>query len=440
MADAQLETPPRGTLTERDHAALIHPHSRIGAPATPLVLDRGAGAHVWDVDGKRYLDGTCGLWQCAVGHGRRELADVAARQMARLEFYSSFGDYSNLPAIELAERLLEIAPAGIERVFLTNGGSEGIETAIKLVRFAHASAGEPDRTIVLSREQAYHGVGSASLAATGMPAMKDRMGPLPPDFVHLSAPHAPRHDLAACDRMIDELERRIDEIGGHRIAAFLGEPILGVGGMVPPPECYWPRVQEVLDRHGILLVLDEIVTAFGRTGHWFAAERYGLRPDVVVTAKGISSGYVPMGAVLVGHRVLERADGQLFLHGFTYNGHPTACAVALENLAIIEREGLLERARVAGPRLLAELRELEALDHVVEARGEGLMLGVQIDDPATAAAIAAGCRRDGLIVRASGPSLVLSPPLVIGDEDLVELARILGENVRSLGAERDAGA
>jgi putrescine aminotransferase len=418
-------------LAARDKATIVHPHSRIGAPAEPLIVARGEGARIWDAAGKRYLDGTCGLWQCAVGHGRRELAAVAARQIETLEFYSSFGDYSNPQAIALAQRLVELAPEGIERVFFTNGGSEGIETAVKLVRFAHAHAGSPERTVILSRTRAYHGVGSASLAATGMPAMKEKMGPLPEGFVHLSEPHAPRSDAGAVDRMVAELEETIATIGPERIAAFVGEPVLGVGGMVPPPEGYWPRVQEVLRRHGILLVLDEIVTAFGRTGHWFAAERYGLQPDVIVTAKSLSSGYLPMGAVLIGRRVLELADGGLFLHGFTYNGHPTCAAVALENLAIIEREGLLERARAIGPDLLARLRPLEQLGHVVEVRGEGLMLGVEVEDGETAAAIAAGCRRDGLIVRAAGASLVLSPPLVISDAEVDELVELLSANVRA---------
>jgi PLP-dependent transaminase len=435
MTDSTAVTADPGALAARDKATIVHPHSRIGAPAEPLIVARGRGARIWDVEGRRYLDGTCGLWQCAVGHGRPELAAVAARQMETLEFYSSFGDYSNPQAIALAERLVELAPEGIERVFFTNGGSEGIETAIKLVRFAWAHAGQPERTVILSRTRAYHGVGSASLAATGMPAMKEKMGPLPDGFVHLSEPHAPRTDAGAVDRMVAELEETIERIGAERIAAFVGEPILGVGGMVPPPEGYWPRVQEVLRRHGILLVLDEIVTAFGRTGHWFAAQRYGLEPDAIVTAKGLSSGYVPMGAVLIGRRVLELADGGLFLHGFTYNGHPTCSAVALENLAIIEREGLLERARQIGPRLLERLRPLEQLDHVAEVRGEGLMLGVEVTEAETAAAIAAGCRRDGLIVRAAGVSLVLSPPLVISDAEVDELVERLSANVRACDPE-----
>lgn len=429
------DTTPSAALAARDQAALIHPHSKIGSPATPLVIDRGQGATIWDADGNEYVDGTCGLWQCAVGHGRRELADVAAAQIGKLEFYSSFGDYTNVPAITLAERLLELAPEGIERVFFTNGGSEGIETAIKLVRLANTNAGRPERHVILSRDRAYHGVGAASLAATGMPAMKAGMGPLPDGFVHLSAPHARVDDAEACDRMVAELEQTIEEIGADKIAAFVGEPILGVGGMVPPPEGYWPRVQEVLRRHEILLILDEIVTAFGRTGHWFAAERYGLEPDVIVTAKGLSSGYVPMGAVLIGRRVLALAEGATFLHGFTYNGHPVGSAVALENLAIIEREGLLERAKTVGARLLDGLRPLAELDQIVEVRGAGMMLGVEAATPEISGAIAAGCRRDGLIVRAAGVSLVISPPLVISDEQADRLVEVFTANARAAAAE-----
>lgn len=426
--------PDDGHATERarelaalDVRSLIHPHTTIGAPAPPVIFDRGDGAVVWDVDGVPYVDGTCGLWQCAVGHGRDELAQVAADQIRKLEFYSSFGDYSNEPAIRLAERLLALAPAGIERVFFTNGGSEGTETAIKLVRLAHHHAGSPERTVVLARTGGYHGMGTGSLAATGIEKLRAGFGPLTPGIEFLSVPHGRAHGREAADLLVAELEERIERIGADRIAAFIGEPVLGVGGMVPPPEGYWPRVQEVLRRNGILLVVDEIVTAFGRTGHWFASERFGIEPDIVVTAKGITSGYVPMGAVLIGRRVLDLADGALFLHGFTYNGHPVGAAVALANIDILEREGLLERAKVMGHRLLEALRPLEDHDHVVEVRGVGLMLGIELDRDASS--VQAGARADGVIVRAAGNNIVLSPPLVITDEQLETLARVLTTHV-----------
>ncbi|QWF86024.1 aminotransferase family protein [Amycolatopsis sp. CA-230715] len=415
-------------LSELDRRSLVHPHTVLGSPAEPLVLDRGDGALLWDTDGREYIDGTCGLWQCPVGHGRAELAAVAAEQIGRLEFFSSFGDYANAPSILLADRLLKLAPEGLERVFLTNGGSEGNETAIKLARLAFHHAGSPERTVILARHGGYHGMGGGSLAATGIDGLRAGFGPLLPDVEWLGKPHGIEHGENATDLLVAELERRIDEIGPHRIAAFIGEPVLGVGGMVPPPEGYWPRVQEVLRRHGILLIADEIVTAFGRTGHWFGSEHFGIEPDMIVLAKGITSGYIPMGAVLIGRRVLELAEGATFLHGFTYNGHPVGSAVALANIDIIERENLLDRARVLGARLRKRLDPLTKLPHVREVRGVGLMLGIEFDGVPTAS-VQSGCRADGVIVRASGASVVLSPPLVITKEQIDTLADVLCRHV-----------
>ncbi|MBL1110823.1 aspartate aminotransferase family protein [Streptomyces sp. 110] len=417
------------TLSETDTRSLIHPHTTIGRPAEPLIFERGEGALLWDIDGNEYIDGTCGLWQCPVGHGRRELANVAADQIAKLEFYSSFGDYSNTPSILLAERLLQLAPTGIERVFFTNGGSEGTESAIKLARLAHYNSGAPERTIILARTAGYHGMGGGSLAATGIDKLREGYGPLLPGVEFLGKPHGLTHGENATDILIAELEERIAQIGPQRIAAFIGEPVLGVGGMVPPPEGYWARVQEVLRKHGILLIADEIVTAFGRTGHWFACERFGIEPDLIVTAKGLSSGYVPMGAVLVSRRVLELADGALFLHGFTYNGHPVGAAVALANIEILEREGLLDRAKGVGQRLLEALKPLEELDHVIEVRGVGMMLGIELDRDSSS--VQAGARADGVVVRASGPSIVLSPPLVITEQQIDTLAQVLISHVKA---------
>jgi putrescine aminotransferase len=417
------------SLAELDAAHVLHPHAVVGSPAPPVVWARGKGALLWDVDGREYVDGTCGLWQCAVGHGREELARVAAEQMAQLEFYASFWNFANEPSIRLAARLAELSPPGLDRIFFTNGGSEGIETAIKLVRLAWEAAGEPERDVILSRKAAYHGVGSASLAATGIPPLKEGFGPLPPGFVHLSTPTL-RSDV---DALIDELETTITEHGAERIAAFVGEPVLGVGGMIPPPEGYWPRVQDVLRAHGILLVLDEIVTGYGRTGHWFAAQRYGLDPDVIVTAKALTSGYVPMGAVLVHDSLVELLDGTAFRHGFTYNGHPVGAAVALANLEIIEREGLLERAAETGARMLERLRPAAELGGVAEVRGVGLMLGLELEEGIDAAPVAARALDQGVVVRASGQKIVLSPPFVIEDEQADRVVDTLLDALGGLG-------
>ena len=416
------------TLGELDAAHVIHPHAVVGSPAPPVIWARGRGALLWDVDGKEYVDGTCGLWQCAVGHGREELARVAAEQMAQLEFYASFWNFANEPSIRLAARIAELSPPGLDRVFFTNGGSEGIETAIKLVRLAWESAGQAGRDLILSRKAAYHGVGSASLAATGIAPLKEGFDPLPPGFVHLSTPTS-RADV---DELVAELERTIAEHGADRIAAFVGEPVLGVGGMIPPPDGYWPRVQDVLRRHGILLVLDEVVTGFGRTGHWFGAQRYGLDPDVIVTAKALTSGYVPMGAVLVHDRVVELLAGTQFRHGFTYNGHPVGAAVALANLAIIEREGLLQRAVQTGERMLDRLRPAASLAGVAEVRGVGLMLGVELEEGRDAAPVAARALERGVVVRASGQKIVMSPPLVIEPEQADRVVDTLLDELAAL--------
>jgi PLP-dependent transaminase len=415
-------------LGDLDRAHVIHPHAVVGQPEEPIVWARGRGALLWDADGNEYVDGTCGLWQCAVGHGRAELADAAAEQMRTLEFYASFWDFSNEPSILLAARLAELAPDGLDRVFFTNGGSEGIETAIKLVRLARHAQGEPDRNVIISRKAAYHGVGSASLAATGIPPLKEGFGPLAPGFVHLSTPTT----HASTDELVAELEQTIAEVGPERITAMIGEPVLGVGGMIPPPDGYWPRVQEVLRAHGILLVLDEIVTAYGRTGHWFAAERYGLDADAIVTAKALTSGYVPMGAVLVHDRLVDMLAGTQLRHGFTYNGHPVGAAVALANLAIIEREGLLGRAVEIGSRMLEGLKPAESLDSVLEVRGVGAMLGVELSAGCDAAPVAAGALRNGVIVRASGQKIVMSPPLVIEQPQVDRIVDVLLEQLGAL--------
>jgi PLP-dependent transaminase len=410
-----------------DQARIVHPHAVVGHARPPVVFVEGRGARLRDAEGNEYIDGTCGLWVCPVGHGRVELAEAARRQMERLEYYASFWEFSNAPSIELAERLVTLAPPGIERVFYTNGGSEGTESALKLARLAWHAQGSPERSVVLTRSMAYHGVSYGALAATGIPPLRQGFGELPAEFEALSVPYPFRGTTT--DGLIEELENRIETVGEERIAAFIGEPVIGVGGMIPPHDDYWPRVQEVLRRHGILFILDEVVTGFGRTGAWFAAEHWGgLEPDLVVTAKGITSGYFPMGAVLIGERVAAMLDGTAFRHGFTYNGHPTGCAVALENLAIIEREGLVERAARLGRGLLAGLRELERLPAVLQARGFGLMAGLELDVE-DAAELADRIRAGGVIVRATGQKLVLSPPLVIEERDLDRLIEVIGEEL-----------
>jgi PLP-dependent transaminase len=410
-------------LADLDSRHVVHPHQVVGRPKPPVVFVEGDGARIRDEDGKWYIDGTCGLWVCAVGHGRRELAEAARRQMETLEYYASFWEFSNPPAIDLATRLAELAPGALNRVFFTNGGSEGNETAIKVARLAWRAQGQPQRTVIISRKMGYHGVSYGALQATGIPPLREGWGPLPQDFVHVDVPYPLRGTTT--EGLVAQLEQTIAEVGPDRVAAFIGEPVIGVGGMIPPHDDYWPAITEVLRRHGILFICDEVVTGFGRTGEWFGANHWGgLEPDLMVTAKGLTSGYFPLGAVLLSDQIAEMLDGQALRHGFTYNGHPTGCAVALENLAIIEREGLIDRAGELGAYLLEGLRRLEDLPTVAQARGFGLMAGLELNVE-DAAELSDRIRRRGVIVRATGQKLVMSPPLVIERDQLDTILSVL---------------
>ena len=329
------------TIEQWDHDHVIHPQY---APATsdrPRVMVEGRGSRLVDSHGREYLDATGGLWLAQVGHGRRELAAAAQEQMEKLKYFASFWDFTNEPAARLARRLTDLS--GLAGVYFTTGGSESNEIAIMMARLFHARRGAHGRTVILARRKAYHGVTYAARAATGLDVFHTDVGPLPGDFVHLTPPEPYRMD-SCTDTCVAELEATIEGLGADRIAAMIAEPVMGMAGMVAPPDDYWPRITALLQEHGILLILDEVVTAYGRTGTWFAAEHWNLAPDIVSTAKGLTSGYVPLGAVLVSHAIRTPCSSESgFISGFTYNGHPTCCAVALANLEIIEAEGLLDQ-------------------------------------------------------------------------------------------------
>lgn len=419
-------------LAQRDRQMLVHPYLP-GDVDERVVMASGDGCRLRDVDGREYLDATGGLWLAQVGHGRAELAEAAAEQMARLEYFTSFWEFSNERAIELAGRLVELSPANLEQVYFTSGGSESNEAALRMARYYHHRRGEPGRDWILARRNAYHGIGYGSGSASGLPIYHDGFAPMLPHVQHLTPPWPYRQELFEgrdpTDYCLDELERTIESIGARRIAAMIGEPIMGVGGMIVPPDDYWPRVRELLSAHGILLIFDEVVTAFGRTGSWFAAQHFGIEPDLIVTAKGITSGYVPCGAVLMTDEIASVLRSETgFPVGFTYNGHPVACAVALRNLEIIEREGLLDRARETGTLLLKAFSELCELPVVGEVRGVGMMLGIElVSDKQTRAPISMHSaphdvirRKSGVIVRDCAHTLVLSPPLVMTAEEVAE--------------------
>jgi putrescine aminotransferase len=396
-----------------------------------LVLVRGEGAWLEDDRGRRYLDATASLWYCNVGYGRTELADVAAAQMRELAAYSTFGVYANRPALELADRLAEIAPVDDAAVFLTTGGSDAVDTAGKIARRYWRLRGEPQRTLLVARSEAYHGMNAYGTSLAGIGPNAEGWGPLVADVVHVP------HDDP------DELERILAE-HGDRVGAFIGEPVIGAGGVVPPPDGYWERVQRACDAHGTLLIADEVVTGYGRTGPWFASERFGIEPDIVTTAKGLTSGYLPLGAVLCGARVrdvLWADDAGPFRHGYTYSGHAAGCAVALANLDIIEREGLRDRVRELEPVLAESLSGLEDAPLVEETRSVGLLGAVQLtaearaEDPGLADRVVSELQDAGVLVRSLvGHSLQISPPFVITEREVNLLAEAIGAALERVAA------
>jgi adenosylmethionine-8-amino-7-oxononanoate aminotransferase len=423
-------------LAAADRERIIHPYLP-SSTTERVVMVAGDGCRLRDAEGREYLDATGGLWLAQIGHGRREIAAAAAEQMEALEYFTSFWEFSNDRAIELAELLTSISPERQTHVYFTSGGSEGNEAALKMARYAHWRRNEPERTWILARRQAYHGVGYGSGTATGFDIYHDGFGPMLPHVRHLTQPWPYRAELFdgqdPTDFCLAELERTIDELGGERIAAFIGEPVMGVAGMLVPPDDYWPRVQELLREHGITFIFDEVVSAYGRIGHWFATEHFGVEPDIIVTAKGITSGYAPLGAVLVSDEIAEAVTEEGFPMGFTYNGHPTSCAVALANLGVIEGEGLRERARETGAYILERLGELTELPVVGEVRGVGMMHAVELVAdretreplPMDAAPQDVIRRETGVIVRDCQHNLVISPPLIMSREEADEVVEAM---------------
>ncbi len=425
-----------------DAAHFLHPFSdsrQIGERGTRIIT-RGEGVYLYDAEGRKLLDGMSGLWCVAVGYGRRELAEVAARQMNELPYYNSFFQCATPAGIELAAKLAEITPPQFQHVYFTGSGSESIDTIIRMVRRYWQLEGEPQRTVIVSRWNGYHGSTIAGASLGGMKFMHEQ-GLLPmPDVEHINQPYWFERggDLSPAEfgrRAAAELEAAILLHGPERVAAFIGEPIQGAGGVIIPPESYWPEIQRICDRYGILLVSDEVICGFGRTGQWFGCEYYGTRPDLMSMAKALSSGYLPIGAVMVGDRVAKTLidKGGEFAHGFTYSAHPVCAAVALANLGIIQREKLVEHVRnAAGPYLQRRWAELAAHPLVGEARGVGLIGALELvkaKQPRTwfepRGKVGERCRdlaiANGLVMRATRDTMIIAPPLVITPGEIDEL-------------------
>jgi adenosylmethionine-8-amino-7-oxononanoate aminotransferase len=386
-----------------------------------LTLVRGEGSYVWDAQGSRYVDATAGLWFCNVGHGRSEIADAAGTQMAQLASYSTFGDVTNEPTEALTSRVASLAPMPDAKVFLTSGGSDSIDSATKIVRRYWWLVGEPDRTVLIRRERAYHGMHAAGTSLAGIAANLEGYGGLLEDVIEV-----PWDDVEA-------LRTTIERAGPERVAAFFCEPVIGAGGVFPPPDGYLEGVRRVCRDRGVLFIADEVITGFGRCGAWFASGRFGLEPDLITCAKGITSGYLPLGAVIAAPNVWEpfwREGAGVFRHGYTYTGHAAVSAAALANLDIIERENLVDRAKTLEDELADALEPLAGHPLVGEVRaGTGVLGAVQIDeaavarDPALPGRVVLAARRHGVLSRALAPgALQISPPLVLGLDQLGELA------------------
>jgi len=400
--------------------AFLHPFTRPAADDF-LTIVRGDGALVWDDEGREYVDGMASLWYCNVGHGREEIVAAVADQMRQLSSYHTFERFTNPAAEAVCDRLQQLAPMPDTRVFLTCSGSEAVDSAIKIARLAHSLAGDGRRHVVVARQPSYHGVTYGGVTLTGLPANQEHFGPLLPGVEHVA-----HDDLDAVGALFDD--------HGDRIAAVIAEPVVGAGGVLPPPDGYLAGLRRLCDEHGALLILDEVICGFGRLGSWWGADHYGVVPDLVTFAKGVTSGYQPLGGVIVGRRVcdlLERDPTFVLRHGHTYSGHPAPAAAALAAIEITARESLLSRATAIGEHLGDGLRQLQNSEVVVEVRGEGAIWAVGLEDGIAAPEVREAMLDRGVIGRPIGASTVaFSPPLVTTDEQLDRCVEALEASVQ----------
>lgn len=439
-------------LVHADHEHLLHPLHHPTAHQSPKVWVEGRGAIVKDITGKEYIDGLSGLWNVNVGHGREELAEAAAAQMRQLAFFSGYVGSTNLPAVHLAEKLAELFYPSINTFFFTSGGAESTESSFKTARFYWKAVGKPDKVKFISRMKGYHGVTMAAMAATGLPAYWPMFEPRMPGILHIESPYPYRFvnktpEVSDGVAAANLLEEAILREGPDTVAAFIAEPIQGAGGVIPPQDDYFTRIRAICDTYEVLLIADEVITGFGRTGRWFGLEHYGIEPDIVQFAKGITSGYVPLGGIGVSDRIRDVIEHvppeKRWMHAYTYSGHPTACAVALANIAIIEREGLVQRAAEVGAHLNQALQELEEMPIVGNVRGKGMMAAVELvadkttREPFPAAANVGGrvqqeLVKRGLFTRNVGDTICLAPPLVTPIETIDRLVQIVGEAIAAV--------
>ncbi|MFU2694698.1 putrescine--pyruvate aminotransferase [Pseudomonas aeruginosa] len=407
------------------------------------IITKAEGVYIWDSEGNKILDAMAGLWCVNVGYGREELVQAATRQMRELPFYNLFFQTAHPPVVELAKAIADVAPEGMNHVFFTGSGSEANDTVLRMVRHYWATKGQPQKKVVIGRWNGYHGSTVAGVSLGGMKALHEQ-GDFPiPGIVHIAQPYwyGEGGDMSPDEFGVwaaEQLEKKILEVGEENVAAFIAEPIQGAGGVIVPPDTYWPKIREILAKYDILFIADEVICGFGRTGEWFGSQYYGNAPDLMPIAKGLTSGYIPMGGVVVRDEIVEVLNqGGEFYHGFTYSGHPVAAAVALENIRILREEKIIEKVKAeTAPYLRKRWQELADHPLVGEARGVGMVAALELvknkktrerfTDKGVGMLCREHCFRNGLIMRAVGDTMIISPPLVIDPsqiDELITLAR-----------------
>ena len=445
-------TDSKSSLIERDLAHLVHPlHNRKLHAAAGHVWVKAEGAILTDADGREYIDGLAGLWNVVAGHGRKELVQAAARQMETLAYCSGYAGSSNVPAIELAERLARITYPSITRFFFTSGGGESSDTSFKTARYYWRLQGKPEKTKVISRQWGYHGVTLAAMSATGLSAYWPMFEPRVPGFIQIPSPYPYRYPISAGISQgiaaANELEQAILREGPETVAMFLAEPVQGAGGVIVPQDDYFPRIREICDKYDVLLVSDEVITGFGRTGKLFGLQHWGIEPDMILFAKAITSGYFPLGGIGMNEKIATALDSgdMAWMHAFTYSAHPVGCAVALATLDIIEREDFPAQAAEKGSYLLKALQgALAAHPHVGDVRGKGLMCGIEfVQDKSSkteyspadqiGSKISFAAQKRGLYSRLRGESVFcLAPPVITPYPILDRIVEIMAESVREV--------
>lgn len=422
----------------------LHPVYHPSSHANAMVVERGEGVWLYTADGRKILDGMAGLWNINVGYGREELAKAAYDQMKKMAFTSNFSGMTNLPSIELADKLAGFAYDGLNTTFFTSGGSESNDSAFKTARYYWKRKGKPTKYKVIARKGSYHGVTLATTFATGLEKYQTMFGPAMEGFVHIPAPNPYRFEgeMKAGESVGQAAARALEEAilreSADTVAAFIAEPVIGVGGVIVPPDDYFPLVRAICDKYEVLFIADEVITGFGRTGEWFALKRWNVKPDILSFAKAVTSGYAPLGGIQISDAIRETiesaSDAETWMHGYTYSGHAMACAVGLKNIELMEREQYPARAKELGKRLFEGLESLKEFGFVGDVRGLGLLCGVEIvsdkdaktADPTQTMRVFKAASERGLRTRPVGNALAFAPPLAISEEEVDEIVKRLG--------------